>query len=129
MNNFIDSKDNEFKEIRGYDGAIYVCVINSEQIPNPEASVRKINVNASEAVVLSPANPKRKFLFIDNGNGNRDIWIRLQPADISNDKIGMLLKKGTRRPNTFRLEGINIYTGEVSAISQSGSGSLMVTEY
>ena len=69
--------------------------------------------------------PARIKVIIYNA-GNKDVWIKFQAASIDNDKKGFVVLKDSV---TTILEGSDIYTGEISAISTQGLQTLYITSY
>lgn len=103
---------------------------------NTEAVVTTVEVNDSAAVTLVDANPKRLGLIINlnGGTADEEVFIRYFAASVNDVKKGIIIKRkiiGATSINdsTWEMTGINLYTGEVSVISESGSFNMHVTEY
>ncbi len=103
---------------------------------NDAATVATIGLNAITAVTIAPANPNRIFLNVslDAGTTDLDVFIRLHPAASNNDKAGILLARLTSGNDVlfwpqWTMSESNIYTGEVSAILDTGNVDVHVTEY
>ena len=80
-----------------------------------------IGVDSTTAVTLlsaldTPRDPPRIKVIIHNF-GNRDLWVRFYPSSDDNIKRGVVVAGGETRTV---LEGSDIYTGEISAIMDSG---------
>ena len=96
---------------------------------NTEATLTSaIALNATTSTTILAADTglvssKRK-IFISNPT-NKDVWVKLQAASADNDKKGIWLPKNSVLP----LPGGEIYTGEISAISVSGTPSVYLTTY
>lgn len=89
---------------------------------NTEAVVLDaISVDSTTAVTLLtalgiPFEPPRIKVVVYN-SGNRDLWVRFYPASDDNLKRGVVVRSGETQTV---LEGSDIYTGEISAIMDSG---------
>ena len=110
--------------------------IGRNQNKNDVASVTTVEINDTTATVIVPANPLRIFLVInlDGGTAEEEVFIRFYPAADDDLKRGMVIKRkiiGATSINDPRvhMEGDNIYTGEISAISESGTFKLHITEF
>ncbi len=53
------------------------------------------------------------------------IWLKLQSASTDNDKKGIILLSG----DYFEMSADNVYPGEISAIVESGTEDVYITEY
>lgn len=58
--------------------------------------------------------------------GNRPVYIKLQPAATDNDVKGIYISRGDTRTI---MSNSNVYTGEISARTQSGMTFLTITAY
>jgi len=99
---------------------------------NETATQATIELNSSTATKIADANLFRTVLeiYIDPGAGNNMIFIKTQAAGVDNLKQGPWLgKDGVIYENFWKMATDNIYTGEVSAISNSGTPTVFVTEY
>ena len=80
-----------------------------------------ISVDSTTATTILPELsiptdlPYIKVLITNRGN--RDLWVRFYPAATDNVKRGFTVKAGS---SLVVLEGSDIYTGEISAIMDSG---------
>jgi hypothetical protein len=83
-----------------------------------------ISLNALTSTTIITANGNRIFFAITN-NGAKNIWLKLQAASVDNDKKGIYIPKQTY----WEMPMDNIYTGEISAISISGTPDIYYTEY
>lgn len=76
--------------------------------------------NVSQLVL--PANPDRRGLIIYNNSGN-SVYLTFGPTSASNTCTRILATFAQ-----WDMLGPVVYTGEISAIRNSGSGSLIITE-
>ncbi len=101
------------------------ATIGTSTNKNTEAEVlAAIVVGAATAVnILSaqtiPTDVPRIKVIIHN-DGVRDLWVRFYPAATDNIKKGFIVPGGETETV---LDGSDIYTGEISAIVDSGAGS------
>lgn len=113
--------------------------INSETPRNDTANVNIIEINSETATTISIENPNRISFsaclppyFFDLIDLN--IIIRYYPAAQDNILRGDVLTRVTAGDNNLfrpvhKMNTDNIYTGEISAISASGTHDLHITEY
>lgn len=98
-----------------------------------EARVFDVMLNSNTATTVIGPNKKRIYLNIDSCDAAGGSFVRLKPASVDNNKQGIYLAKNIAAEapgRTFwEMSPDNIYTGEVSAISQSGALKLCITEY
>lgn len=91
-----------------------------------------IVLNNTTSTKIADANPNRMFFHvsIDGITGNNAIWIKLQAPGIDAHKKGIWIGK---QAIIFKLDwempSDNVYIGEISAIADSGSPEVFVTEY
>ena len=100
------------------------------------ATTTTVEINDATATTLVVARPLRTYLVIslDQGTSDIEVFIRLYAAGTDNIKKGILL---TRRlsgndalfQSQFVIDSSTIYTGEISAISVSGTFDLHITEF
>lgn len=85
-----------------------------------------IALNASTSVTLSAGGTvlPRVFFAVSN-NTNKEVWIKLQAASVDDDKKGIFLP----RNSYWEMIADSLYTGEISAIANSGTPDVYVTEY
>ena len=79
-----------------------------------------ISIGSTVSVTLVPAQlitEETRIKVIVYNDGNQDLWVKLQLASTDNDKKGILVEAGERYT---LIEGSDIYTGEISAIMDSG---------
>lgn len=88
-----------------------------------------IAVNTSTSVKVADANPDRIFLHINNDANDLAFWIKLQPASIDNDKKGIFADKEAKGRFDWEMPSDNIYTGEISVVSDASNQNIYVTEY
>ncbi len=81
-------------------------------------------LNSSTSTKIADSNSNRIFFSVSN-NSNKAIWLKLQPATTDNDHKGIYME-----PHSYwEMPVENTYIGEVSAISDSGTPTVYVTEY
>jgi len=83
-----------------------------------------VTLNSSTTITVVGSNTDRVGLIISN-NSNRDVWIKFQPFGLDDDKKGIYLFRNTN----YEMPPLAIYNGEISAIAESGSPTIYVTEY
>ena len=79
----------------------------------PVGSTTAVTLLAGQAIPLDVPRIKVEIY----NSGNRDLWVRFYPAATDNLKRETVVKAG--QPKVV-LAGSDIYTGEISAIMQSG---------
>ena len=110
--------------------------IGRNQNTNDVATVTTYEINSVTATVISVVSPLRIAFgaCLDSDTTSVDVFIRLYTAAADNLKRGEVLTRDTFgnsslfRPSWTMMPD-NIYTGEISAISQSGLVTIHVTEY
>ena len=109
--------------------------IGRNQNVNDTSVVTTVTINSVTATKLLDPNPNRLWVRISLPFGTSDIacMIREYAASIDNIKHGEILQRHTLgNENLFKpcyyTFGDNVYTGEISAISDSGSFDLHITE-
>ena len=88
-----------------------------------------IPLNSTTSTVISVDNPTRTFIRIDNNFSDKACWIKFQPAATDNDKKGIFLNEKEKGQTVFTMQSSTLYTGEISAIADSGSPIVYVTEF
>ena len=88
-----------------------------------------ITLNSVTSTVISAANPNRLALEVNNNFSTQAAWVKLQAATTDNDKKGIFLNKKNSGESSYSMIPDNVYTGEVSAIADSGTPTVYVTEY
>ena len=88
-----------------------------------------VTLNATTSTVIAVANPDRMYFYVDNNFSDKACFIKLQAASIDNDKKGIFLNEKEKGDTRWEMSPDNIYTGEISAIADSGSPTVFVTEY
>ena len=97
---------------------------------NTEATLSQpISVGSAAAVKIADINAERLFIHINTGPNNNGCWIKLQGATVDNDKKGIFLDEKNGVSVSWEMPPDNIYTGEISAIAESGNVDIYVTEY
>jgi hypothetical protein len=103
---------------------------------NDVATVTSYTLDSVTATTISVANPKRIYFSVclDSGITDEDVAIRLYPAATDNIAKGeFLTRRNASNDANFRpswaMPVDNIYTGEISAITNSGTMVVHVTEY
>lgn len=100
-----------------------------------ESVTTTVTINSTTATLLLAANPERMYarISLDSGNSKVEAFIREYAAATDNTKRGELMVRDTGsnhtlyKPTWFTLTD-NVYTGEISAIAESGSFDLHITE-
>lgn len=90
-----------------------------------------VELNSTTTTIIAAANPDRISFMVDNNSNIKEAWIKLQPASTDDDKKGIFLARrvDASGETKWRMDPDNIYTGEISAIADSGSPLVYVTEY
>ena len=103
---------------------------------NDTAIVSSYTLNSATATVIGSVNGKRIYFSVclDSGVTDEDVAIRLYPAATDNLAKGeFLTRRNASNDSNFRpnwtMTPDNIYTGEISAITNSGTMIVHVTEY
>jgi len=86
-------------------------------------------LNSSTSSVIAVANPDRIYFSVNSNFSDKACWIKLQSATTDNDKKGIFLNEKEKGITMWEMPVDNIYTGEISAIADSGSPVVFVTEY
>jgi len=127
-----DSLTGEIDTSQGTDGRLDV---NVNQSTYSGTTTTTINVGTS-AEVLAVANPNRKFLSvsISCGTGEACMAVRYYPESVDNlhQGVEIIARRTTGNDNLFNpthtMQQTNIYTGEVSGVSDAGTVEVYVTE-
>lgn len=88
-----------------------------------------ISVGSVASTVLAGANPERMYFHAGVIGQIAPVFIKLQEAGTDNDKKGIFLGGINRSESSWEMPPDNIYTGEISAIADSGDVDVCVTEY
>ena len=95
-----------------------------------------VEVNDTTSTTLVVANSTRTFLAIslDSGTSNEEVFVRFYAASTDNIKKGIILTRSLSGNDTLFqphliMDTVTQYTGEVSAISVSGTFDLHITEF
>ena len=111
-------------------------LIGRNRNTNTEANVTEINISSISPTVICPVNPRRVFFRVDleSGTNQRNVYIRLYPAIQDNDKKGIVIGRRIAGNGSYfnlfwEMPRDSIYTGEISAISESSNINIYVTEY
>jgi len=99
---------------------------------NTDAIITAVELNATTAVKIADANPRRTFFYvsIDGSGNNTSIFIKLQAAGVDNIPGGIWIgSMGQYFKVCWEMPPDNIYTGEISAIMASGTHIVIMTEY
>lgn len=83
-----------------------------------------ITLNSTTSVKIADVVEDRIVFVLSNPSG-KQIWLKFQPAADDDDKKGISLFGRS----VYEMPTDNIYTGEISAISDTGSTEVYVTEY
>jgi len=86
-----------------------------------------IVLNATTATKIADAtpDPDHRIYFAVSNPSNKAVWIKFQAASVDNNKQGVLL---FGRSN-YEMPTNDKYIGEVSAIADSGTPTVYITEY
>lgn len=88
-----------------------------------------IALNETTSVKIADVNPNRIFFYVTNNGSSDAVWVKLQAAAVDNDKKGIWVEKKEVAESFWQMPVDNIYTGEISAISNSSDPDVYVTEY
>ena len=132
MANFYDTDNVEYRPVEGRQGRPNV---NSKQT-NDTATTITVPVGSVAAVTLAAANPER-IAFSASLTGietSATVHIRYYPAATDDIAQGMDVLTRYHVGNNNHLKNNHtmpqgIYTGEISAIAESGAINIVVTEY
>ena len=83
-----------------------------------------ITLNTSTSVKVGDSNDDRIHFEISN-DGPGKVFLKLQAASVDDIKKGIIIQSG----QTWWMPTDNIYTGEISAIANTGSPVVYPTEY
>lgn len=86
-------------------------------------------LNSTTSVVIAVANPDRIAFHVNNNFSDKACWVKLQTAATDNDKKGIFLNEKEKGSTEWDMPADNIYTGEISAIADSGNPVVYITEY
>lgn len=103
---------------------------------NDEAITEIVEINSTTATKLLDVNSKRMYaaVWLIPDNSNLSVYVRKYPAADDNIKKGAVLTRDTlSNSNLFtplwETKASNVYTGEISAISESGTFNVIVEEF
>ena len=103
---------------------------------NTVATVTTVSLNSTTATKIADAKLDRIYLSValKPGTTDRDVYIRLYAAATNDNKEGEPLARRLNEDGSYfqlfwRMLPSNIYTGEASAIVESGSVDVHVTEF
>lgn len=88
------------------------------------STLTTVALNSSTSTILKTASTDFIGFFVSNGS-TEEVWIKLQAASVDNDKKGIYLRSGA----FYEMPLGQKYTGEISAISNSGTPNVDVTVY
>ncbi len=83
-----------------------------------------VSLNSSTSTKVADANSERIYFCFTNSS-NKDVWLKLQPAATDDDKKGIFVPAEEK----WLMPEDNDYTGEISAIAESGTPDVYYTEY
>ena len=83
------------------------------------------SVTTTLSLKISESNASRIFFCVNNNGSSDAIWIKLQAASVDNDKKGIYVEAG----KSWIMTPDNIYTGEISSISDNTTTDVYITEY
>lgn len=87
-----------------------------------------IVLNDAASSVISVSNSSRKYFHVCNNDSQKGAWVKLQAASVDNDMKGIFLEAKGNKNSHFFLDA-SIYTGEISAIADTGTPQLTVTTF
>lgn len=100
---------------------------------NDTASITSVVLNATTATKIADANGDRLTFHVNNNDENSAVWIKLQITSLDNDKKGIFLSRNIAAAGPGRslydMLPDNIYIGEISAIAETGTPTVYITEY
>ena len=96
---------------------------------NTESEVTAVTLNTTTAVTLVPINDRRIMFEVNNNNASHAFWLRFYPAAQDNLKQGIYISSKAWNRTFYTMPVDNIYTGEISAISETDSPIAYITEY
>jgi len=106
--------------------------VNNITVSQPNSATATIptafTLNDSTSVKIADVDSGRKYIHICNNDTQKDVWIKLQAASIDSLKKGILLEAKGNTGSHFTLDA-SIYRGEISAIAESGTPVVNVTEF
>ncbi len=83
-----------------------------------------ITLNDSTSVKVADADDNR-IVFTFSNPSSKQVWLKFQAASTDDDKKGIVV---FARSN-YEMPTDNVYTGEISAIAESGTPDVYITEY
>lgn len=93
------------------------------------ATITSVTLNATTSTTILAANDKRIAFHVNNDDSSVTVWIKLQAASVDNDKKGIFLNKKALVNSQWEMTPDNIYVGEISAIADTGTPTVYITEY
>lgn len=93
-------------------------------VSTPVTLSSAITLNSTTSVKIADALDDRIIFIFSNPSGNQ-VWLKFQPTATDNDKKGIVVFGRS----VYEMPIDNIYTGEISAIAQTGTPDVYVTEY
>jgi len=88
------------------------------------ATISQVALNATTSTTIKAASTNFVAVHISN-ESTVDIWVKFQAASIDNGKKGIFLERG----GYYEMPTGQRYTGEISAIADSGTPTINVTVY
>jgi len=122
-------KDSLASNRSGCDGVISLEKMKSGIRTLAELISGGIALNTATSIKIADANPDRTFFNVNTDGDNQAVWIKLQAAEVDNDKKGIWIEAKIGALNSWQMPTDAIYTGEICAISNSGTPKVFVTEY
>jgi hypothetical protein len=128
-------KDTATGDAKQTDGTLGAMHVNVQQAIYSTTTTSKVTVGTTGTVLVA-ANPDRKFLSVSLGCGLTEECVAVRYYPAATDDLFQPVEILQRQfmgvanvVNTFHLmQQTNIYTGEVSAVTDSGSSDVYVTE-
>lgn len=82
------------------------------------------SLNSSTSVKIRDSGTDFLYWSITN-DSKKDVWLKLQAASVDNTKKGILLPKNSM----WEMPENILYTGEICAMTDSGSATVYTTEF
>lgn len=119
-----ENSTNKLQKYGEYNNAVILNdILNSINNIDTATLSSAITLNTTTSTKIADAFPDRRSILISN-NSSQDVWIKFQATTVDNDKKGIFLFKRS----VYEMPK-GMYSGEISAISDSGSPEIFITEY
>jgi len=98
--------------------------IGQRRNTNDSSTTTEISLNASTSTTVKAAGINF-IVFTFSNPSSKKVLLKLQAASVDNLKEGIVVFPKT----VYEMPTGNLYTGEISAISESGTPDIFVTQY